>query len=246
MVVALLLAMGGQADVSIIVPAYNEERRIAPFLEGLLKFSQENLESYEIVVVNDGSTDGTDEVVKRIIAGREDARLVGYSPNRGKGGAVRFGVLASKGERIIFIDGDGSIQPGRIPAMLAGLKEYDVVVGDRSLRESRTKIPAYRRMTGRAFNFIVDLLFRTGIKDNLCGFKGVRAGVARDLFGGLISRGWVFDVELFYKIRERGYRLHRIPVEWEHRGDSKMTFLAPFKILLELLILRVQLRGSSL
>ena len=238
--------MGGQTDVSIIVPVYNEERRIAPFLEVLLRFSQENLGSYEIVVVNDGSTDGTDAVVKRIIAGREDARLVGYSLNRGKGEAVRFGVLASRREKIIFIDGDGSIQPDRIPAMLEKLGEYDVVVGDRSLKESRAKIPAYRRMTGRAFNFIVDLLFRTGIKDNLCGFKGFRAGAARDLFGGLVSRGWVFDVELFYKIRWRGYRLHRMPVEWEHREDSKMTLLAPLRIFLELLVLRVRLWGYNL
>lgn len=233
--------MVNKIELSIVVPAYNEANRIGPFLKNILDFSMANLENYEIIIVNDGSTDNTEDVIKKLINGRNDVQLIRYSPNKGKGEAVKAGIFNSSGEKIIFIDADGSIQPDLIPNTTEKLDEYDVVAGDRSLKESKIKNTVTRWFTGKLFNIIVGILFQSKIRDNLCGFKGFRKDVAIDLFSNLITRRWLFDVEIFYRIKQKNYILYQMPIKWEHVEDSKLTFLDPFKMFCELFILRVKL-----
>ena len=177
--------------VSIVVPCYNEENRIKPFLTSLIQFSKDNLKSYEIIVVNDGSKDKTLDVLKEF---SKDIKLISYEKNKGKGGAVREGVLSSIGEKVLFIDADGSIQPDEIPKMLEKLDSYDVVVGDRASKDSDVNAIALRNITGKLFNFYVNVLFGYKTWDNLCGFKGFKKEIAKDLFTDLIAYGWIFYV----------------------------------------------------
>ncbi len=233
--------MPAETKLSIIVPAYNEADRIGSFLENLLNFSNINLKDYEIIIVNDGSTDDTEDVIKKLIKSRKYARLIGYSRNKGKGEAVKFGIFNSNGEKIIFIDADGSINPNLMTDMLKKLDEHEVVVGDRSLEESKVKTKVHRWFLGKVFNFMVILLFQTNIKDNLCGFKGFKRDVAKELFYDLTEKRWLFDVEIFYKIKRHKIRLCCMPIRWEYVGKSKVTFFDPFKMLLRLFVLRIKL-----
>ena len=224
--------------VSIVVPCYNEENRIKPFLTSLIQFSKDNLKSYEIIVVNDGSKDKTLDVLKEF---SKDIKLISYEKNKGKGGAVREGVLSSIGEKVLFIDADGSIQPDEIPKMLEKLDSYDVVVGDRASKDSDVNAIALRNITGKLFNFYVNVLFGYKTWDNLCGFKGFKKEIAKDLFTDLIAYGWIFDVELFYKIHKKNYTLYKLPIKWVHKGDSKIKLLDPFKMFFQLIKLRMKL-----
>ena len=224
--------------VSIVVPCYNEENRIKPFLTSLIQFSKDNLKSYEIIVVNDGSKDKTLDVLKEF---SKDIKLISYEKNKGKGGAVREGVLSSIGEKVLFIDADGSIQPDEMPKMLEKLDSYDVVVGDRASKDSDVNAIALRNITGKLFNFYVNVLFGYKTWDNLCGFKGFKKEIAKDLFTNLIAYGWIFDVELFYKIHKKNYTLYKLPIKWVHKGDSKIKLLDPFKMFFQLIKLRMKL-----
>jgi dolichyl-phosphate beta-glucosyltransferase len=233
-----------QKRVSIIVPAYNEERRIGRFLEELLEFAKAQLDNYEIIIVDDGSVDNTLNVVKNIVKKDRSVRIVSYKPNRGKGFAVKTGVFKSKGEFILFIDSDGSISPEQILKMLKELEKYDVVVGDRGHRESIIRQAKSRKIIGIIFNFYVSILFNSRVRDNLCGFKGFRRRVALELFKNLVDKKWLFDVELFYKIKKRGYSFLNIPIKWEHKTGSKISLFDPFKMLFQLIDLRIRLIDS--
>ena len=224
--------------VSIVVPCYNEENRIKPFLTSLIQFSKANLKNYEIIFVNDGSKDKTLDVLKEF---SKDIKLISYEKNKGKGGAVREGILSSMGEKVLFIDADGSIQPDEIPKMLEKLDSYDVVVGDRASKDSDVNAIALRNITGKLFNFYVNVLFGYKTWDNLCGFKGFKKEIAKDLFTNLIAYGWIFDVELFYKIHKKNYTLYKLPIKWVHKGDSKIKLLDPFKMFFQLIKLRMKL-----
>jgi dolichyl-phosphate beta-glucosyltransferase len=229
-------------EVSIIVPMYNEEDRIQFFLPNLLSFSRTNFKNYEIILVNDGSKDNTLEVINRLTKHDKSVRIISYVKNKGKGAAVRLGVLAAKKEYVLFIDADGSIMPKEIPNMMEKLEEYDVVVGDRMSKNSLVIADRYRKIVGSFFNTIVAFLFGTKLKDNLCGFKGFKRNVGVALFTNLISKRWTFDVEIFYRSRKGGFSLYYLPINWEHKDNSKIdSVFGPMKIFLELFILRLKL-----
>jgi dolichyl-phosphate beta-glucosyltransferase len=233
-------------DVSIIVPAYNEERRIKSFLESLIEFSRLELKNYEIIVVNDGSKDKTLNIIKKIANGTRNLRLISYEPNQGKGYAVKNAIFMSKGKNVLFIDADGAIKPNQIPNMIQKLKEYDIVVGDRGHKASQVKQAKTRKLTGIIFNFYVSILFNSKVKDNLCGFKGFRREAALELFSNLIDKRWLFDVEIFYKIKKaRKYNVYNLPIDWEHKTGSKISILDPIKMLFQLIKLRIKLEKQS-
>jgi len=232
-------------DLSIIVPTYNEEKRIHLFLPKLLEFSRNNLKDYEILLVNDGSTDKTIEVLKELIKKDKKTKIISYEKNQGKGYAIREGVFSALGNKVMFIDADGSIMPDQIPNLVKELEDYDCVVGNRKDKNSKVTTSRYRAFTQILFNSIVRALFWTGIDDNLCGFKGFKKETARELFKEMHDYGWVFDVELFYKIKKKGYSLKRIPLVWTHVGDSKMKLTDPIWMLVKLLII-LKLRFPTL
>ncbi|MFA5175694.1 MAG: dolichyl-phosphate beta-glucosyltransferase [Candidatus Nanoarchaeia archaeon] len=224
-------------DLSIIVPVYNEEKRIQPFLPNLIDFSKKNLKNYEILLINDGSKDNTLNVLKELIKNNKTTKIISYNENKGKGYAIREGIFSSKGSKVMFIDADGSIMPDQIPNLVKELEHYDCVVGNRKDKNSKVTTSRYRAFTQILFNGIVRVLFWTGIDDNLCGFKGFKKEVAKDLFQEMYDYGWIFDVELFYKMKKKGYSLKRIPLVWTHVDDSKMKFTDPAWMFIKLLII---------
>lgn len=228
-------------ELSIIVPAYNEEGRLPHFLPTLISYSKEHLKDYEILVVDDGSTDKTAEIVEELAKDNPEVKLISYTPNRGKGWAVREGVMRSNGRNVLFIDADGSIHPNQIPPMLDKLSDYDVVVGTRRVDEAKVESPKIRRFIGFAFNKYVQTLYSFSHTDNLCGFKGFKRDVARDLFTDLIAHRWIFDVELYHKIRHLNYRMAELPINWVHKEGSKISLIDPMKMVVRLLKLRADL-----
>ena len=225
---------------SIIVPFYNEEKRMKPFLDELVKYDNKE---WEFILVNDGSRDKTLEILKKYRFRHK--KIISYKKNRGKGYAVKTGVMAAKGNCIIFINADGSIHPSQIHGMIDHLKNYSVVVGTRKSKESRVKVPFIRQFTGVTFNLYANLIFNIDINDNLCGFKGFKKKVAKDLFKSLIDERWIFDVEIFYKTRKKNYSLYAMPIKWVHKDQSKMTPFDILKIAVTMLMLRIKLMGKK-
>jgi len=226
--------------LSIIVPVYNEEKRIKPFLNELYNFTK-NKKQLEIIFVDDGSRDKSLEILKKFRQKESKGRIISYKNNKGKGYAVKQGVIHSNGGKIIFIDADNSIHPKEIGKMSNLLDKYDVVVGDREHEESKVQISKKRLFIGRFFNYIVRILFQSKVKDNLCGFKGFKKNVAENLFNDISSTGWVFDVELFYKIKKNKYSLYFKPIEWKYKKGSKIKTADPIKIFMKLIKLRINL-----
>ncbi len=230
---------------SIIVPAYNEEKRSSSFIPNLLDFVKHNLPDSEVIIVNDGSKDRTAEKITEFISESDAerfAKIIGYAVNKGKGNAVAFGVKEAKGEKILFIDADGSISPEEIPVMLERLDKYDAVIGDRLSAKSKIKTNLTRKITSFGFNSFVSILFQDKFRDNLCGFKGFRKKAAKDMFSNLLDKRWVFDVELLFKIKKRGYSLYSLPIKWKYVGGSRINMLVdPFKWFFRLIRLRVRL-----
>jgi len=217
--------------LSVIVPAYNEAERIGDTLTSLLAYLQTQTLAYEIIVVDDGSHDETTQVVEARIRGLDDARLIAYQPNRGKGYAVRQGMLASKGDVALFTDADLSTPVTEIEVALRHLKSgFDVVIGSRAIVGSEISRyqPLYRRVGSRIFNVLRDGIVGVDIsrfKDTQCGFKAFRGPVARHLFGRLRVDGFMFDVEMLYVAIKLGYRIYEMPVHWKDMPGSKLRLI---------------------
>jgi dolichyl-phosphate beta-glucosyltransferase len=226
-------------DVSLIIPAYNESDRIGASLEKSLEWARQQAFSVEILVVDDGSRDNTVEVVERHVG--ETIRLLAQPKNKGKGAAVRRGMLEATGTYRIFSDADFSTPITEAPKVLEQLKSFDVVIGSRAIDASFIKEhqPWYRESMGKAFNFLVQALAVPGIHDTQCGFKGFRADAARAIFSRTKIDGFGFDVEVLFLARRLGLTIREIPVEWYNDPRSTLNPVADsLKMLRELLQVR--------
>jgi dolichyl-phosphate beta-glucosyltransferase len=210
--------------LSIVIPAFNEARRLPESLERLRKWLAEGPHRHEIVVVDDGSTDGTSEVARR--NGGEELVLLRHSPNRGKGYAVRRGMLAATGERRLMTDADLSTPIEELPRLMAELdRGADVAIGSRAVEGARIEIhqPAYREAMGRVFNQLVQILLLPGLKDTQCGFKLFTARAAKESFGACQLDGFSFDVEALFVARRLGLRIVEVPVVWRNDEASRVS-----------------------
>jgi dolichyl-phosphate beta-glucosyltransferase len=231
-------------SLGIVLPAYNEETRLGPALDELFGYLCSVAAALParvgVLVVDDGSTDGTAELVRRraefagelgvapMVAGGKsgcpDLFLLTV-PHGGKGSAVRSGMLAADGDVLIFADADMATPPDQIPVLLKALETADVALGSRIQPDGsdmRASQPRLRRWIGRLFRLAAQIWVTGPIKDTQCGFKGFRREAARDLFSRLAITSIVFDVDLIYLARRRGYRMVSVPVVWEDRRGSRM------------------------
>ncbi len=215
-------------ELSLIVPAFNEASRIGPSLESIAAYLHAQPHTWELLIVDDGSRDQTSEVVIKYIDGIPGARLIGYHPNKGKGFAVRTGVLASKGQWIVFLDADLSTPPDEIANALRYLQAGDdMVIGSRALRESQIerRPPLFRRFASFVFDTVKHLI--VGLwqyADTQCGFKAYRAGAARPLYERSIIDRFMFDVEILYLAGRAGLKVREMPVHWADAPGSKVRF----------------------
>lgn len=220
--------------LSLIIPAYNEGARLEATLHAVVAYLRARGYRWEVLVVDDGSTDDT-LALARAFARRHEGVAVLANPHRGKAYAVRSGVLRARGKVIGFTDADLATPIDTLAAVPPLLADgYDVVIGSREGRGAvRRDEPAYRHLMGRAFNALVQLLALPGIEDSQCGFKLLRGPVAHALFGALLLYGddarpprgpavTAFDVELLYLARRRGYRIAVLPVCWQYIAESKV------------------------
>jgi glycosyltransferase involved in cell wall biosynthesis len=215
---------------SIVIPAYNEAGRIGESLRVTADYLKRTSPESELIVVNDGSTDTTSEVVREIFAASAplSTRLIENSPNRGKGAAVRTGLLAATKPIGLFSDADLSTPIDEAPKLVEPIAagEVDIALGSRALDRKLigNRQPWRREQGGRVFNLIVRLATGLPFWDTQCGFKAFRLDVCRPILERCQTDGFGFDVELLFLAEKAGLRMREIPVRWNHHEGSKVDF----------------------
>ncbi|MCI4444401.1 MAG: glycosyltransferase family 2 protein [Candidatus Aminicenantes bacterium] len=228
--------------LSIIIPAYNEEKRLGLTLRKIIDYFNSRKIQAEIIVVDDGSSDRTAEVAHEILTEWPASKVIIQQKNKGKGAAIKEGVLKASGELILYTDADLSTPIEEIEKFLPLTAEgYDVVIGSRALPGSaiRKRQSWIREHMGKAFNFLVRLMLIKGIKDTQCGFKLFRREAARKIFTQLECQGFAFDVEVLWLAQKFGYKIAQVPVVWVNSPESKvMLFRSSIRMFLDLLKMR--------
>ena len=232
-------------SLTLVLPAYNEAERIGPALDELFGYlhrrgteardgalgSASLPDRVDVLVVDDGSDDGTADLVRSRPEASVDsdgapAELTVLSvPHGGKGSAVRAGMLAATTDYIIFTDADMATPPDMIPVLFEALMDHDIALGSRIQSDGsdmRKSQPWYRRLFGRAFHLLASVWVVGPVRDTQCGFKGFTRAAAHDLFGRQKVESIVFDVELVHLARRRGYRMAIVPIRWSDRRGSRM------------------------
>lgn len=237
------------AALSIIIPAYNEVARLEKTLLTVVAYLRENWPDAELIVVDDGSSDNTAGVARKLLEDRGSLRtsVISYKSNLGKGRAVRLGLLAARGEVTLFSDADLSTPITETPKLVEPIQrgEYDVTFGSRALDRTLIGVhqPWRREQGGRIFNLAVRLATGLPFWDTQCGFKAFRMSVCRPLVEAANVDRFGFDVELLYLAYKAGLRLKEIPVRWDHNEGSKVSVMSDsFKMLNEVASIRQQAR----
>jgi len=234
--------MKPRPDLSIVIPAFNEEARVGPTLRDYVAYCRQGARRAELIVVDDGSLDRTSAVVNELSSEHPEIRLIRLAENQGKGQAVRSGVVNAQGRFILFADADGATALSEIERLEAALAAgADVAIGSRALTDAQVRVEArlYRRVIGRIFHGLVETLTVPGVKDTQCGFKLFRGLVAHDLFSRMRIRGFSFDVEVLMMAQRRGYRIAEVPVNWTHQPGSKVNLVTDSaRMLRDLFVIR--------
>ena len=237
---------------SLVIPAFNEADRIGETLREVLGYLQTQGAGSELIVVNDGSTDATSQIVREVFAatGGIATRLIENSPNRGKGAAVRTGLLAATQPIGLFSDADLSTPideaPKLIQPIVAG--EVDIAIGSRALnrRLIGNRQPWRREQAGRVFNLIVRVATGLPFWDTQCGFKAFRLDACRPILEAAQTDGFGFDVELLYLAQRAQLRMKEIPVRWDHHEGSKLHVVYDsFRMFREVVEVRMRGRATS-
>lgn len=217
-----------QVDVSIVVPAYNEERRLPPTLIDMIDYFDRQPYSYEILVVDDGSTDNTAEVVQKFERVRQQVKLIQLPKNQGKGHAVRLGVLNTKGQTILFADADGATPVEEFSRLYGVMMSgAEIAIGSRALSSLDTKVSTsvHRRLLGRIFNRWVNTVLLPTIADTQCGFKMFTRDAALFLFRRQHSDRFSFDVEILYIATKAHIQIHEVAINWNNIPGSKVNLV---------------------
>jgi dolichyl-phosphate beta-glucosyltransferase len=229
--------------ISVVIPAFNEELRIAGTIQSVHDYLRKRYASYEIVVVDDGSTDATSKIVAALAKERNYLRLIRHVVNSGKGFTVKAGIFAASGNIIVMSDADLSTPIEESEKLLSYYeKGVDVVIGSRGLKESDIvgRQPWYRGRMGKIFNLFVRLLVIGDFRDTQCGFKMFRRDVARELFSRCRINHFCFDVEILFIAKKLGFRIKEVPIRWINSPDSKVKiFKDSLRMLIDLIIIRV-------
>jgi dolichyl-phosphate beta-glucosyltransferase len=212
-------------ELSVVIPAYNEEKRIQATLTRVKEYLRVSGCSYEIIVVDDGSKDNTAIMVKAFCRDKGRVSLLTNAENKGKGYSVKKGVMQAGGSLILFLDADLATPIEEVEKIFPWFERgYDVVIGSRALPNSNIVVhqPWYRETMGRIFNLLVRFLVLKGIKDTQCGFKCFKNNVAHVVFSNMTLTRFSFDVEVLYITKKFGYRIREVPVNWYDSGRSSV------------------------
>jgi dolichyl-phosphate beta-glucosyltransferase len=214
--------------LSLVVPVYNEEAVLERSLPALCAFAASLGLSFEVLCVNDGSSDRSAALLSALAARDARIRVETHTINRGKGAAVRTGMLAARGERVLFLDADLSTPLEQAPVLLSALDTHDVALGNR--REQGATItrrqPWIRQTLGRGFTLLTRTLLAPGVTDFTCGFKAFRRDAAQRIFSRSTLNGWAFDAELVVIAQAQRLSIAQVPVRWKHEDDSKVRVVS--------------------
>jgi len=234
-------------DVSVVIPAFNEETRIGPTLDELERFLGQQPWRWEVRVVDDGSGDTTATIVEDYHR-RQPKVVLQREPHRGKGGAVKAGLVAATARFRFICDADLSMPVAELPRFLPPqLIDFDVAIGSREgVGARRVGEPMIRHVAGRIFNYAVQRLMVPGINDTQCGFKMFSASAVEAIFPGVTVDGWAFDIEVLSIARARGLRIVEVPIEWHYRRESRLSLVRDgASMLRQLLQIRARARGGA-
>jgi dolichyl-phosphate beta-glucosyltransferase len=226
--------------LSIVIPAHNEENRLPETLKQVIRYLEKQPFASEVIVVENGSTDRTSAIAREFAEKNGNVKAI-QNDWRGKGLAIQRGVKEAKGEYVFMCDADLSMPVEEISKFIPPqLNNVDIAIGSREAPGAvRYDEPYYRHFTGRVFNTLIRLLVLPTLQDTQCGFKCIRADVARDIFRYQTLTGWAFDVELLYIARLHGYQIVEIPIDWYFNADSKISVLRDsLRMFLDLLLIR--------
>ncbi len=229
-------------QLSIIIPAYNEEQRLRPALEEYLRFFLPRYgDRVELLIVVNGSTDRTEQVAREIANGDPRIRVIVEPKRVGKGGAVRLGFEAARGDLIGFVDADGSTPPAAFLDLVEHIGDAGAIIASRWHPDSKiTPQPLSRRIASRIFNGWVRLMFKLPITDTQCGAKVFTAPAIREVLPHLGTTQWAFDVDLLFQLRRAGYRITEIATVWNDKAGSRLhVFTASMEMFAALIRLRL-------
>lgn len=210
--------------LSIVIPAHNEEDRLPNTLEKIYKFLETQDYSYEVIIVENGSSDHTLELAQEFAQSRPTLRVL-QEQKRGKGNAVKRGMLEAQGDYRFICDADLSMPIEELQKFIPPvLQQFDIAIASREAPGAvRYNEPPYRHIGGRAVNFIIQLLILPGLNDTQCGFKCFRAEIAEAIFRQQTLAGWSFDIEILYLARRKKFTIKEIPIHWYFDADSKVS-----------------------
>ena len=209
-------------DLSVIIPAFNEEKLMGATLAKFISFLEKEKYSWEIIVVDDGSHDKTSAIVESLRNSR--VKLITFNKNQGKGAALKAGFLKAKGQFQIFSDADLSVDVETIKPFMQKLKKYDVVIASRRIEGATIKKhqPWLRENMGRAFTLLTQLLMGSQVTDFTCGFKGFTKLAAGSIFGRSVISRWAYDAEIVFLAEKNDYKLMEYPVSWVNRKETRV------------------------
>jgi len=214
--------------LTVVIPAYNEQRRLPPTVRAVLAHARERGWSVEVLVVDDGSTDGTARVTEELAREDPAVRLLALSPNQGKGAAVRAGMLAAQGQYVLFSDADQSTPIAEVDGLLAKLERdgYDLAIGSRAAAGAAVSRSQawYRKWAGDFFGWATRLLVVRGVADTQCGFKVLTRATAQRVFPQVRSDTAIFDIELLAVAAREGCRVAEVPVRWAHDPETRLPY----------------------
>lgn len=211
--------------VSLIIPAYNEEKRIGKSLEQIFQFCNAQALPYEIIIVDDGSVDGTALLIQQKFGSHAQLRIIRQPKRAGKGAALKRGMVEGLGQYIFFSDADLSVPITTLPALLSELQQgSDISIGSRRAPGAKIEVhqPFLRESMGRMFTFLSNLVLGLRYRDVTCGFKGFRREAAQELFSRQYLHGWSFDSEILFIARLKGYSVTEVPVTWHNDQGTKV------------------------
>lgn len=226
--------------LSVIIPAYNEAKRIPATLQSIHQYLSKQSYEYEILVVSDGSTDDTARVVENAKSQIPNLKLLDNKENHGKAYVVKQGMLAATGELRLFMDADNSTTIEVLDSMMPFLKAYEVIIASLGVAGSK-KVghePSYRRWLGKAGNLWIQFWATPGIHDTQRGFKLFTAEAANKIFPKMKTFGWGFDVEVLALAHKFGFKIKEVPITWNNDPNSKVNIWAYPKVLMQTLVIR--------
>ena len=237
-----------ELDLSIIIPAYKEAKKIKQDIQAAAKFLEAQRIAGEILLVDDGSPDNTVETAKALEKDFPALKVLSYSPNRGKGYALRYGISHSKGRNVMFADA-GLCVPYDIAAIgltMLELRMCDMAIGSRRMRGSiRREQPLYRRIGSKVYSLVIHTLMGVPlyISDTQCGFKIYQGNVARCLYASAFTDGFMFDIEIILRALADGYQILEFPVLWSNDADTRFNPVrGTWRLFMELVAIRWRLK----